>query len=269
VACAELLQTQAFIDGQLAGAEADAAERHIAGCADCQAFCEDAAALGDEIRSHAQRYTAPDRLKLRVREAIAEAAAQAPAPRRAQARWRGLPRTGSTSAWRGRLGVFLGGFLGGVGVSGLAAALLALAVLPPTPDALADRIVQAHTQALMSGAMIQVVSSDHHTVKPWFAGRIDLSPPVHDFAAEGFRLAGGRIDKVAGRPAAVLVYQHGLHKIDLFVWADRGERLPGAGARRGYNAMCWKHEDLDFAAVSDMQASELATFASLIRSAQE
>jgi len=265
VACAELLHTQAFIDGELTGAEAEAAERHIAGCTRCQAFCEDAATLSDGIRAAAQRFTAPDRLQLRVRQAIADEAAAVRAPRRA-------------SGWRGRLGQvgravrsgpFLGGFAGGVGASGLAAALLALAVLAPAPDTLADLIVRAHTNALMSGTTIQVVSSDHHTVKPWFAGRIDLSPPVHDFAAEGFKLTGGRLDKVDGAPAAVVVYQHGRHEIDLFVWADRRQVLPGGATRRGYNALCWKRQDLDFAAVSDMQPSELATFANLIRSAQE
>lgn len=249
MACAELLQTQAFIDGQLAGSEADAAERHIATCAACQAFCEDAAALGDEIRDHAQRHVAPDHLRLRVVAAIADAA--------------------EADARGGRSRVFLGGFLGGAGASALAAAALALAVLPPAPDQLADRIVRAHTQALMSGALIQVASSDHHTVKPWFAGRIDISPPVHDFAAQGFSLAGGRLDRIAGAPAAVLVYRHGLHRIDLFVWADRRQALPGGATRRGYNTLCWKSQDLDFAAVSDMQAAELATFARLVREARE
>ncbi len=263
--CAELLQTQAFIDGELPGPEANAAERHIAGCANCQAFCEDAAVLVDEIRSYAPRYTAPDSLKLRVREAIAAASLEAPAPRHPWA-WLSRLRRAARDA---RSRVFLGGFVGGAGVTGLAAALLVLAVLPPTPDALADRVVRAHTEALMSRRVIQVVSSDHHTVKPWFAGRIDISPPVHDFAAEGFKLTGGRIDKVAGQPAAVIVYEHGLHKIDLFVWADRGGRLPRAGTRRGYNILSWKHDDLDFAAVSDMQASELANFGNLVRSTQE
>src|SRR5579872_155438 len=153
------------------------------------------------------------------------------------------------------------GFAGGVGLSGLAAALIVLAVLPPPPNMLADRIVRAHTEALMSGKAIEVVSSDHHTVKPWFAGKIDISPPVHDFAAEGFKLTGGRLDRVAGAPAAVVVYQHGLHEIDLFVWADRHQTLPGRTTRRGYNTLYWKDQDLDYAAVSDMQASELAAFA--------
>jgi anti-sigma factor RsiW len=265
MACAELLQSQAFIDGELTGAEADAAERHIAGCAHCRAFSEEAAALSDEIRSYAPRYTAPDHLKLRVLEAIAAADGSASPIRRAPTWRHGLGQ--ATRAARSRL--FLGGFAGGVGISGLAAALVVLAVLPPPPDVLADRIVRAHTEALMSGKTIEVVSSDHHTVKPWFAGKIDISPPVHDFAAEGFKLTGGRLDRVSGAPAAVVVYQHGLHEIDLFVWADRHQTLPGGAVRRGYNALCWKHRDLDYAAVSDMQASELATFANLIRTTQE
>ncbi len=265
MACAELLQSQAFIDGELTGPEADVAERHIAGCARCQAFCDEAAVLSDEIRSYAPRYTAPDRLKLRVLEAVAAADGTASPIRRAP-RWRRVVGQGARTIGSR---IFLGGFAGGVGLSGLAAALVVLSVLPPPPDTLADRIVRAHTEALMSGKTIEVISSDHHTVKPWFAGKIDISPPVHDFAAEGFKLTGGRLDQVAGAPAAVVVYQHGLHEIDLFVWADRQQTLPGGAVRRGYNALCWKHQDLDYAAVSDMQISELATFSNLIRTTQE
>ena len=263
--CAELLHSQAFIDGELTGAEADAAERHIAGCADCQAFCEAVAALSDDIHNYAPRYTAPERLKLRVLEAIAAADVTPPPSRRAPT-WR---RTLGQAVQTARSRAFLGGFGGGVGLSGLAAALVVLAVLPAPPDTLADGVVRAHTEALMSGKTIAVVSSDHHTVKPWFAGKIDVSPPVHDFAAEGFKLTGGRLDRVAGAPAAVVIYQHGLHEIDLFVWADRHQTLPGSATRRGYNAVYWKHQDLDYAAVSDMQASELATFANLVRTTQE
>jgi anti-sigma factor RsiW len=277
MACGELFKTQAFVDGELVGQEADAAERHIAGCTRCQAVCDGAAVLSDEMGRYAQRYAAPDRLRLRVYEALTAADAaelQVGAAPQVPAN----PATRRRTAWRCKIvtvlrslksGAYLGGFMGGLGVSGLAAALLTVALLPPAPDTLADRIVQAHTRALMSGGAIEVVSSDHHTVKPWFAGRINISPPVHDFGAEGFKLSGGRIDKVSGAPAAVLVYQHGLHKIDLFVWADRRQTLPGGATRRGYNTLCWKHHDLDFAAVSDMQSSELATFTNLVRSTQE
>jgi anti-sigma factor RsiW len=114
-----------------------------------------------------------------------------------------------------------------------------------------------------------VVSTDHHTVKPWFAGRIALSPPVDDFAAEGFKLVGGRLDKAAGAPAAVVVYRHGGHEIDLFVWADRGAALPAAAVARGYRSMFWKRKDLDFAAVSDTSEPELAKFVQLVQAEPE
>ncbi|HEY2177150.1 MAG TPA: zf-HC2 domain-containing protein [Caulobacteraceae bacterium] len=255
--CAETLHTQAFIDGELTGREAEIAEAHIAGCADCQAFCAAAAALSDGIRRHAPRYAAPDRLKARLDRALAKAEGR-PTRTRASPGARG-------AFWRGAVG----GALGGVGLGGLAAALAVLAVMPPSPASLADRVVGAHTRALISGKVIEVASNDHHTVKPWFAGRIDLSPPVADFAQQGFKLTGGRLDKAANAPAAVVVYRHGLHEIDLFVWSDHGGRLPGSATRLGYHAIFWKKGDLDFAAVSDMEPGELATFSNLVRGQAE
>ena len=121
----------------------------------------------------------------------------------------------------------------------------------------------------MSGHTIEVVSSNHHTVKPWFAGRVPLSPPVADFAKEGFTLAGGRADDVAGARTAVVVYRHGNHEIDLFVWTDKGSRLPADATTHGYHTVFWKKSDLDFAAVSDMDESELHKFTSLVKSEPE
>src|SRR5581483_4818673 len=112
---------------------------------------------------------------------------------------------------------------------------------------------------------IEVASSNHHTVKPWFAGRVAISPPVADFAEEGFALAGGRTDTIARTRAAVVVYRHGKHLIDLFVWADDGAALPREGVRHGYHSLFWKKGDLDFAAVSDADPAELKKFAALVR----
>jgi anti-sigma factor RsiW len=242
--CAETHRTQAFIDGELDGPAAAAAERHIEGCADCQTVCAEAADLSDAIRAHAVRHRAPELVRARIVRRLDREA--------------GLPRR---SFW---LGAASGG-----GLTGLAAALAAFALLPPSFGALTDAITAAHTGALMGGREIAVVSSDHHTVKPWFAGRIDISPPVSDFAAHGFALAGGRLDEVAGEKAAVLVYRHGRHEIDLFVWADRGQLLPQTGLRHGYRSLFWKARDLDFAAVSDVQDAELARFVGLVRSQPE
>lgn len=253
--CAERLGTQAFIDGEVAGAEAAAVERHIEGCADCQAFCADAASVSDAIRTHAPRYTAPAALRARVTAMLDAEATRPPVTR-----WR--PRT------RPRPG-FWRGALSGAAVTALAASLAFVAILPPSVETLADQVTQAHTRALMRDGAIEVASTDHHTVKPWFAGRIALSPPVADFAAQGFTLTGGRLDRVAGSPAAVVVYQHGKHEIDLFVWSDRGSALPSAGLRHGYHSIFWKRGDLDFAAVSDTAAPELASFVKLVQAEPE
>jgi anti-sigma factor RsiW len=253
--CAERLRTQAFIDGEIVGPQADEVERHIEGCSDCQAFCVEVASISDAIRTHAPRYAAPAALRARVESMLDEQKAR---PRTSHFR----SRTGSPPGfWRGAFS--------GAGVTALAASLAIFTILPPSAETLADQVTVAHTTALMRGHVVQVVSTDHHTVKPWFAGRLPLSPPVADFAAEGYKLTGGRLDKVAGSPAAVVVYQHGKHEIDLFVWADRGSSLPSAGLSHGYHVIFWKSQDLDFAAVSDTAVPELASFAKLVQAEPE
>ena len=259
MSCPELLHTQAFIDGEVDAAQAEAVESHIAECEECQAFCADAAALSDAIRTSATRHVAPAELRQRIAGAL-EAADSADIVR---PDWRaaGDARASRRSFWMGALG--------GAGVTGLAASLAILTVLPPSATTLADQVTDSHTRALMSGRTIAVASSDHHTVKPWFAGRIDISPPVQDFADQGFKLTGGRLDKVGGVVAAVLTYQHGRHEVDLYVWADRGSALPTDVVRHGYHLVFWRSGNLNFAAVSDTAAPELANFVQLIRSEPE
>ena len=253
--CAETLNTQAFIDGEVSGLAAETAERHIEGCAECQAFCADAAALSDSIRAGAPRYRAPDALRRRVAAMLDDEKTRI-APRLLPSASRATP-----GFWRGAFS--------GAGLTALAAGLGVLAILPPSVTTLADQVTAAHTSALIQGREIQVASTDHHTVRPWFAGRLPLSPPVADFAAQGYTLTGGRLDRVADEPAAVVVYQHGKHAIDLFVWADRGRALPSTALSHGYHSIFWKTRDLDFAAVSDTSASELASFVTLVRAEPE
>ncbi len=144
-----------------------------------------------------------------------------------------------------------------------------LAFLPPTAATLTQSVVDAHARALTSGQAIVVASSDHHTVKPWLAAHAGLSPPVTDFAQAGFALAGGRMDEVAGTRAAVMVYRHGNHEVDLFAWPDRGARLPAPGIARGFRTRFWKSGDLDFAAVSDLDATEFEKFTDLAQAQRE
>jgi len=245
--CAELLRTQAFIDGELDSAASADAERHIATCTTCQAFVADAAASADLIRRHAVQHKAPDTLRRKVLNDLKAQAAPKAAGRR--------------SFWLGA------GSGAGVGAL-LAAGFAFFALLPPTAATLGDALVDAHTKAMMDGATIQVASSSHHTVKPWFAGRIAISPPVADFPQGGFILTGGRLATVSDIPMAVVVYRHGAHEVDLYSWADTGQALPGMTVSHGYRVKFWKSHDLDFAAVSDMDAPEFEKFAALVKSAE-
>jgi len=247
MSCPEHLRTQAYLDGELDGAAANEAERHIEACADCQRAVGDAAELSEAIRKRSAHYRAPEALRMRIGALLDGEAAPRSAPRR--------------SFWYGALS--------GAGAMAAAASIALALLLPPSAETLAQSITDDHTDALMGARLIQIASSSHHVVKPWFAGRVEVSPPTPDFADLGFVLTGGRVDRVAGTKAAVVVYRHGRHAIDLFVWPDRGSALPGNATRHGYHSIFWKSGDLDFAAVSDTERRELEKFVALVRSAPE
>jgi len=242
--CKEMLNTQSFLDGELDGADADAAERHLQSCAECQALAAGTADLGDALRG-ATRFRAPDSLRRRLGVALDRETRRAPA----------------RSFW---LGAASGG-----GLSALAAGFGLFVLLPPTAATLAQSVVDAHTAALTGGKTIMIASSNHHTVKPWLAMHAGISPPVTDFAPDGFVLKGGRMDEVAGRPAAVAVYAHGNHDVDLFAWPDRGAPLPAGGMVRGFRTSFWKSGDLDYAAVSDVDAGAFRKFVTLAQHQRE
>jgi len=166
---------------------------------------------------------------------------------------------------RRKPGFWLGASSGAGGMA-IAAALAFLLFLPANP--LVNDLAAAHLRSLMPNHLIDVASSDHHTVKPWFAGHADVSPPAEDFKAEGFTLVGGRADYVHDERAAVVVYRHGAHIINLFAWADRNARLPGTRSRDGYRMVFWKQNDLDLAAVSDVNPAELDHFVALVKKSQ-
>jgi len=238
-----LLNTQSFLDGELGGAEAAEAERHFQTCAECQAFAAGAADLSDALR-HA-RHSAPAHLRASV-----------------LARLDSEPvRFSPKSFWMGAAG--------GAGVSALAAGFALMLLLPPTLATLTRSVADAHARALTGGHAIMVASSNHHTVKPWLAAHAGLSPPVTDFAADGFTLTGGRVDEVAGQPAAVVTYAHGNHEVDLFAWPRRGMPLPEPGMARGFRVAFWKSGDMNFAAVSDMDQASFEKFVTLARAQRQ
>ena len=244
--CGEMqLLIQADFDGELSPAEAARAADHVRRCADCRAIEASLQQLSHRLKTEAPRYEASAALRASTRTALTRA-------RRAT--------TATGRPWRDRIATRVGRgawFGGGFAL----AAALALAVLP-TAGTLPDEIVASHVRALQPGHLMDVVSTDQHTVKPWFDGRLPFAPPVKDLAAEGFPLAGGRLDYVPGHTAATLVYNRRQHLIDLFAWPNTAgnDLQPTSGSRDGYNYLGWQAGGMSFWAVSDLDAAELATF---------
>jgi anti-sigma factor RsiW len=138
---------------------------------------------------------------------------------------------------------------------------------PSSSELLAEQVVSGHIRAMMGTHLIEVPSSDQHTVKPWFAGKLDFSPPVKDLAQSGFTLVGGRTDYIGDHPAAALVYRRRQHIINLFIWpSSRDSRAISAPRTvNGYNVIEWTAGAMNFCAVSDLNLQELREFAALSR----
>ena len=131
-------------------------------------------------------------------------------------------------------------------------------------------MVNDHARSLRAEHLVDVASTDQHTVKPWFAGKLDFAPPVADLASVGFPLAGGRLEQVEGRPAAALVFHRRTHAINLFIWPAAGGTLAAhRSGHNGYHTECWSQGSLNFFAVSEIPAAELAQFADAFRASQQ
>jgi len=143
--------------------------------------------------------------------------------------------------------------------------------LKPGEPLTEQEILDSHLRSLMPGHLADVESTDQHTVKPWFNGKLNFSPPVSDFAQHGFPLTGGRVDSIGGREVAVLIYRHGQHVINLYLWESPGSRETNLSksAHQGYNVIHWIRADLQWWMISDLNANELSDFAQLLRAAAQ
>ena len=205
------------------------------------------------LRDHLQYYNASDALHERVRALIDAESPRGPAARATR---------GGADARRWK-------------TLALAASLLLAVVgthdvwshLPSgtAPNAALTReLIAGHIRSLKSGHLVDVESTDRHTVKPWFDGKLDFSPPVFDFAADSFPLVGGRVDHVGNQSTSAMVFMRGQHTINLFVWpADSADSAPVADGYNGYNVVTWRRNRMRFAAVSSVTAASLMHFAAL------
>jgi anti-sigma factor RsiW len=235
----------ACMDGEIHPTQRAALDSHVETCSSCATDLEELESVRYAIRMGMPYYKAPADLRSQVRVALRGAEY--------------LDSKAHRTGWQ---------------VWGAVAASVALCALAATPfiinarnqsQLIAKELLSAHQRALI-GRSVDVISSDQHTVKPWFNGKLPFSPPVTDLASDGFPLEGGRVDYAGERPVAALVYGRRLHKIDVFVRPSAGEKAPPSRFEsNGYNEISWEKGAFLFTAVSDLNDAELAAFANLLR----
>jgi anti-sigma factor RsiW len=257
VRCAESLRVQAYFDAEVDAVSAAEIERHIEHCAECRALLSDLEQVRGVLRRDAPYERTPAALRAQVMRALDEESAAPAAAAVVPLRARYSPARRPRAFWLGALG--------GAGGSAIAAMLAFFLLVPRLTNPLLDELVNSHVRSLMPAHLIDVVSTDKHTVKPWFAGHADVSPVVADFDAQGYRLVGGRADYLEHQRSAVVVYQHGAHVINVFSWAANGRGLPGNATRSGYHLVFWKTGDLAYCAISDTAPDELDGLVRLLR----
>jgi anti-sigma factor RsiW len=252
VQCAEALRVQAFFDNELDAIASADIERHLQHCAECRTLLQDLGKVRAAMRRDLAYERAAPVLRARVLQALDDEAKSSPAPANVR---RLMPKPKRP---------FLVGAFSGAGGMAIAAALALFLLVPTLSSPLMDGLVSAHVRSLMPDHLIEVVSTDKHTVKPWFAGHADVSPAVADFATQGYSLVGGRADYFEGQRAAVTVYRHGPHTINVFSWTGSGI-LPRDSTRNGYHLAFFREGNLDYCAVSDTGWDELHGLVDLLK----
>ena len=235
----------AYFDNELGALDAADIEQHVGQCDECRGYLQDLGQVRAALRNELTHFRTPPALRVQLAHALDE-------------------QSGARSSRRHRAPFWAGAF-GGAFATAIAALLAFVIWVPPLANPLVDDLVGAHLRSLMPDHLTDVVSSDKHTVKPWFAGHADVSPVVGDFAEQGFRLTGGRADYVDRQRAAVIVYQHGAHLINVFSWAGNQHSLPRNASRNGYQLIFWRSGDLDYCAVSDTAPEELTVLVRLLQ----
>ena len=248
-----------YFDGELDLVRSLEIEQHLEDCAACSQEHRNLQAVRSAIQSGALYFKPPAGLQKRIQKSVREAnKAELESPGTAV---KSL-RTGWAVPWRG---------LGFAAVLLLAAALVwslvRISSVPSADELLAQEVVSDHIRSLQEKHLVDVTSANPHTVKPWFNGRLDFSPPVVDTVEQGFPLVGGRLDYLDHRAVAALVYQRRQHLINVFIWPSTraSETGESRATRQGYNLIRWSKGGMNYWAVSDLNNKELQEFVSLIQ----
>ncbi len=237
--CASMeFMLQADVDGQLDIGDSAQLAMHLEQCPACRERHAALTGLSAQLRKELPYHVAPAHLYRAV-----EMSLRAPARRRLPGwKWFAFP----------------------LAVGPALAVALTFALIAPREDVMSESVVASHIRALQPGHLMDVVSTDRHTVKPWFDGKLDYSPPVKDLASQGFPLAGGRLDYLAGRSVAALDYRRAKHDINFYVWPS-ADVSAESGERNGYHFIRWSQDNMQFWAISDLNQAELNEFVRLWR----
>jgi anti-sigma factor RsiW len=235
-----------YLDGELDAARAAEFERHLETCTDCQSALEAQELLRAKFLRAELRETAPISLQAKVRSGIGSSVLP-------QKRWISFPRTWLAAAAAVVLGLLATYWTIRTTDTGTAS------------DISAEQVLDAHLRSLQPGHLEDVVSTDQHTVKPWFDGRVEFAPPVNDFSSDGFPLEGGRVDVLNAKTVAALVYGRRKHVVNVFVWpAQEADSNFTRGSTRGYQWIRWRHSGMEYCAISDVSAQDLRQLAELL-----
>lgn len=246
----ELTQTvlHGYLDGELDAARAADFERHLISCAECVTALEAHEGLRSSLQRAGLYERAPVALRQKLQTQLGAPTRSSVMPIRSQTSWR---RLAIAAAFL--LAVFIGW------------RVLPLLRAGHEENTLASAIVDAHLRSLQPGHLEDVQSTDQHTVKPWFDGKLDFAPPVHDFANQAFPLQGGRLDVVRGRTVAVLIYARRKHLINVFIWpTTEPDSEPLSGSQLGYHWMDWRKGGMEMCAVSDVATDDLTELQHLL-----
>lgn len=234
----------AYSDGELDLVRSLEVEEHLRGCASCASAHENFQALKQAARS--AYFHAPDGL---LESVLAAVRASGSIPQNVVARR--APRFWITTGLALAAGVLLGFFAGQIRVR------------DASEQSLLAALTDSHVRSLIGTHLTDVISSDQHTVRPWFEGKLDFAPPVEDLSGQGFPLVGGRAEYIDGRAVAALVYERRKHFISLFVWpgAPGNQEVKGGKPQRGYNIVRWRAAGMNYSAVSEIAEDDLRKFA--------
>ena len=244
----------ALVDEELPAGEVARVEEHLANCPECAAAHQRLLDTSAQLKGDLMRYKAPDVLKARIRATLTEPA------REEKPRPMVLHATGSTRRWMRPLAA-------AAAIAIVSSGLTFAAMRDRAPaSAVQNEVLASHIRSLMPGHLTDVASNDQHNVKPWFNGRVNLSPDVPRLDSLGFPLVGGRVDYIDGHNVATIVYTRRQHVINVFVWpsTDRSNTSPEVSSANGYNIIHVRRRGEEIWLASDLNLAELSTFSALV-----